>query len=633
MIQDLRKYTDSFLFKLLLGFISVTFVISFGMGSFFGDRKEVIARVDETEILQRDFQRMYGQQLESLRQRLGENADQIAQQVNLRQQVFQQLIDRQLLLNMAESLNLRATDLEVQEYIRQQPYFQKNGQFDFETYETLLSQNRLPTEDYEESIRLDLLLQKKQQLLTAGIIISEKDVEQRFQLQNEKLEVRTLQLLPQVFLDEVSVSEEQAQQYYQENPDEFQTLPRYRLAYFTLGINDLMKVEDVRERAVRRYYERNIETYTTPPEVRARHILFRVPGDADDAAKAERREQLQEVRERIVAGADFAEEAKEVSQDMTKEKGGDLGWFKPGEMVPAFESAAFGLQPGEMSDIVESPFGLHLIKVEERREGGQQPIEEVREEIVAILAEEMAQRELEEARDTFRATFNEKSISDWAAQYGKTAQESEWLDSSSTPDDLGSVQGLAQQASELQPKDHEVWTRNPLQGYVFYQIQEKQDSQARPFEEVREIATTQVQEKLARELAQQKGAGWLTELQNEPTALERIAEELELEVATIAFNASTRFLPEIGDNPEFRKLSLKLDDSNPAAVSVYEGRTDLIVFNRRFVDVEDPDTARERIRTNLRLELQRAIETKQIEALRSTAMIEVVDPVFRTTEP
>ena len=185
MIQDLRKYTDSFLFKLLLGFISVTFVISFGMGSFFGDRKEVIARVDETEILQRDFQRMYGQQLESLRQRLGENADQIAQQVNLRQQVFQQLIDRQLLLNMAESPNLRATDLEVQEYIRQQPYFQKNGQFDFETYETLLSQNRLPTEDYEESVRLDLLLQKKQQLLTAGIIISERDVEQRFQLQNE----------------------------------------------------------------------------------------------------------------------------------------------------------------------------------------------------------------------------------------------------------------------------------------------------------------------------------------------------------------------------------------------------------------------------------------------------------------
>ena len=225
MIQDLRKYTDSFLFKLLLGFISVTFVISFGMGSFFGDRKEVIARVDETEILQRDFQRMYGQQLESLRQRLGENADQIAQQVNLRQQVFQQLIDRQLLLNMAESLNLRATDLEVQEYIRQQPYFQKNGQFDFETYETLLSQNRLPTEDYEESIRLDLLLQKKQQLLTAGIIISEKDVEQRFQLQNEKLEVRTLQLLPQVFLDEVSVSEEQAQQYYQENPERLPALP------------------------------------------------------------------------------------------------------------------------------------------------------------------------------------------------------------------------------------------------------------------------------------------------------------------------------------------------------------------------------------------------------------------------
>ena len=92
MIQDLRKYTDNFLFKLLLGFISVTFVISFGVGSFFGDRKEVIARIDETEILQRDFQRMYGQQLESLRQRLGENADQIAQQVNLGRSIMSKFL-------------------------------------------------------------------------------------------------------------------------------------------------------------------------------------------------------------------------------------------------------------------------------------------------------------------------------------------------------------------------------------------------------------------------------------------------------------------------------------------------------------------------------------------------------------
>ena len=190
-----------------------------------------------------------------------------------------------------------------------------------------------------------------------------------------------------------------------------------------MGINDLTKVEDVRERAVRRYYERNIETYTTPPEVRARHILLRLPGDADDAAKAERRQQLQEVRERIVDGADFAEEAKEVSQDMTKEKGGDLGWFKPGEMVPAFESAAFGLQPGEMSDIVESPFGLHLIKVEERREGGQQPIEEVREEIVAILAEEMAQRELKKPEIPFGQLLVKNQLVTGLLSMGKLLRE------------------------------------------------------------------------------------------------------------------------------------------------------------------------------------------------------------------
>ena len=633
MIQDLRKYTDSFLFKLLLGFLSLTFVVSFGIGSFFGDRKEVVARVDETEILQRDFQRMYGQQLNALRQRLGENADQIAQQINLRQQVFQQLIDRQLLLNTAENLNLRATDLEVQEYIRQQPYFQKNGQFDFETYQGLLAQNRLPMEEYEESIRSDLLLQKQQQLLTAGILVSEPEVEQRFRLQHEKVEVQTVELLPQAFFDQVDVQEEQAQRYYAEHSEEFQTLPRYRMEYFVVNLGDLTQPEDVRERAVRRYYERNVEAYTTPPEVRARHILLRLPGDAEEVDKLERRKQLQDVRAKIVAGADFAEEAKAISQDMTREQGGDLGWFKPGEMVPAFENAAFALQPGELSEIVESPFGLHLIQVEERREGGQQPLEEVREEIVTTLAEEMAQRELEELRDTFRATFREKSLSEWASQHGKTVANSDWFDSSSTVAGLGSVQGLAQQVADLSAQDHEVWTRNAVQGYVFYQLQEKQAPETKPFAEVQDEATRQVQEELARALAEERGRAWLSELQNDATTLESIAEELGLETATVAFNATTRFLPEVGDNSEFRKLGLQLDEQNPVAVSVYEGRTNLLVFNRRFLDVEDPDRAREQLRGTLRAELQQAVESKQLEALRSTAMVEVIDPIFRMSEP
>jgi peptidyl-prolyl cis-trans isomerase D len=630
MIQDLRKYTDNFAFKLLLGFLSLTFVISFGVGSFFGARKEVVARVDETEILARDYQRMYNQQLNSLRQRLGDNADQIAQQLNLRQQVFSQLIDRQLLLNTAESMNLQVTDLEVQEYIRQQPFFQKEGRFDFETYQAILSQNRIPVEEYETSLRMDLLLQKKQQLLTAGIILSERDVEQRFRLQHEQVEVRFLELAPSAFYDQVEVSLEEARAYYDENPNDFQTEPAYRVDYFTLRLADVTNADEVRERAVRRYYERNADAYTTPTQVRARHILLRLSAEADEVLRLEKRKQLEDLKQQLEAGADFATLAEEYSQDGTSANGGDLGWFSPGEMVPAFENAAFALEAGQVSDVVESPFGMHLIKVEERRESTQQELEEVREDIVATLAEELAQRSLDEARDTFRATFDTKSLNAWAQQYDQEVTTSDRFAASDVIPQLGSAQGLVRMVAAQQQGAHDVWVRNPSQGYVFYQLKETRDPERRPFEEVQREAEQAVREQKAQQFAASQAQEWVKKLQDQTATLDEYAAQLGREVVTTAFNAETRFLPEVGDNPAFREQALQLDADHRAAMSVHEGRTDLLVFERRFVDVENAASLRSRIRNELRQELREAITSKQIEALRADAVIEIVDPAFQS---
>ena len=139
MIQELREYSNNLFFKLLMGVIAVTFVLSFGVGGFFGDRKEVVAKVNGQEILLKEYREAYQNRLRALQQQFGENADKFAEQLNLRQQVFNQLVDRYLLLTDAEDLNLAATDLELQDFISKQPYFQQNGQFDYNTYETVLS--------------------------------------------------------------------------------------------------------------------------------------------------------------------------------------------------------------------------------------------------------------------------------------------------------------------------------------------------------------------------------------------------------------------------------------------------------------------------------------------------------------
>ena len=136
MIQELREYSQSFFFKLLLGIICVTFVISFGIGSF-GDRREVIAKVNGREILLKDYQKAYQEGIQSLRQQFGENADAFAEQFNIRRLVFEQLVEKELMTIEAEGLNLETTDFELQEQIRIQPYFQKNGKFDYETLKYL----------------------------------------------------------------------------------------------------------------------------------------------------------------------------------------------------------------------------------------------------------------------------------------------------------------------------------------------------------------------------------------------------------------------------------------------------------------------------------------------------------------
>ena len=189
MIQELREYSQSLFFKLLLLVIAVTLVISFGVGSFFGERKEVLATVNGQDVLLKDFQRAYQNQMENLRRTFGDSADKLAEQLGLRNQVLQQLVDQALLVQAAETQGLLVTDLELQEYIRQQPFFQKDGQFDYETYTTILNQNRIPLNDYEDSSRHDLLVQKQQAMLGAGLFVSAAEVEQAYLAEHEQVEV------------------------------------------------------------------------------------------------------------------------------------------------------------------------------------------------------------------------------------------------------------------------------------------------------------------------------------------------------------------------------------------------------------------------------------------------------------
>ena len=628
MIQELREYSNNIFFKLLMGVIAVTFVLSFGVGGFFGDRKEVVAKVNDQEILLKEYREAYQNRLGALQQQFGENAEQFAEQLNLRQQVFNQLIDRHLLLTDAAELNLVATDLELQDYIRKQPFFQQNGQFDYDTYETVLSQNRIVRHEYEASLRADILLTKKQQLLGTGLVISDNEVEQTFRRNFEKIEVEYVYFDPQVFVEKTTAEDAEIRKYLQDNPQNFQTLNKFRMEYFTISADYYQDNVKVREREVRRYYKKYTDNYVTPPEVKARHILLKLVPDAPENEQQEKREQLNKLLAEIKAGSSFEELAKKHSEDGTSAEGGDLGWFKPGEMVPAFESAAFALEAGQVSEIVQSPFGLHLIKVEERKDEITKSLDEAREEITLILAESRAQKRLEEDLDRLAGLAGE-AFTDEAQKLNREVLNAEWFDRTEVIPGLGSAAALVPELVSRKAGEMGVWKRNPVLGHVIYRLTETKIPETRLFEDAKEDVFKAVRLEKAKTVALESAKKALTQLEA-GTKLNKLVKKHGLKTETLEFTANTRFLPNIGDNTEFRKVGLHLNENSLFGLSIDGNRADLILFKKRSLSEDKALEQKDKVRAQLLQNMRQALLSKELKRLRDSATIEVINPVFGT---
>ena len=628
MIQELREYSNNIFFKLLMGVIAVTFVLSFGVGGFFGDRKEVVAKVNDQEILLKEYREAYQNRLGALQQQFGENAEQFAEQLNLRQQVFNQLIDRHLLLTDAAELNLVATDLELQDYIRKQPFFQQNGQFDYDTYETVLSQNRIVRHEYEASLRADILLTKKQQLLGTGLVISDNEVEQTFRRNFEKIEVEYVYFDPQVFVEKTTAEDAELRKYLQDNPQNFQTLNKFRMEYFTISADYYQDNVKVREREVRRYYKKYTDNYVTPPEVKARHILLKLVPDAPENEQQEKREQLNKLLAEIKAGSSFEELAKKHSEDGTSADGGDLGWFKPGEMVPAFESAAFALEAGQVSEIVQSPFGLHLIKVEERKDEITKSLDEAREEITLILAESRAQKRLEEDLDRLAGLAGE-AFTDEAQKLNREVLNAEWFDRTEVIPGLGSAAALVPELVSRKAGEMGVWKRNPVLGHVIYRLTETKIPETRLFEDAKEDVFKAVRLEKAKTVALESAKKALTQLEA-GTKLNKLVKKHGLKTETLEFTANTRFLPNIGDNTEFRKVGLHLNENSLFGLSIDGNRADLILFKKRSLSDDKALEQKDKVRAQLLQNMRQALLSKELKRLRDSATIEVINPVFGT---
>ena len=629
MIQELREYSQSLIFKLLLGFICVTFAISFGVGSFFGDQKEVLAIVNSEEVLMREYNELYTQQVENFRRNFGENADQFIQQFNLRQQVLEQLINRTLVLQEAENLKMLISDKELAEYIQSQSFFQHRGRFDYQVYQDFLRQNRMSIPEYESVIRQDLLYQKYQNMMTLGLSVSEEQIEQYIAREINTIEVNYIYFDPIAFQSQVNYTTEELQEDFQKNISQYQHPRKFKIQYFTLSLEDLKNVDQIRERAVQRYYEKNIDAYTLSPEVKARHVLVRLSPEATEVEKLEKQQKIQEALSKLKEGVAFEQVVQDYSEEEgTKADGGDLGWFKQGEMVAAFENVAFEMSAGEISDVVTSPFGLHIIQVDEKKEESIQSLEEVQASIIALLSEQRAEKKLALEYDRLQEQMEQtNNLLQVASTFGKEVQSTDWFDVSSTLSKLGAMSELAGELVLAQKNEYGKWKRNPVLGHVFYQITEIEEPTPFSFEEAKEEVIAKITKRKATELANETATQLQASL-SEISSLEEISLEYSLSIEETSFTPATQFLPKLSNDAEFKKVALSLSEKKRFGVSQNKEKSYLLAYVSS-VESDDPPPKRTEIAGQIQTKLEQFAFGQEMQRLRNQSTIEIMNPLFQ----
>lgn len=386
MLQSIRDGIQGWVSALIIGVICVPFAF-WGVTSYFtGGGEVVVADVDGGEISQRAFQQAYQSRFQAEQRRLGNAADLIDQQA-LKLQVLEGMVSRESLTQHVLKSGYNISDEKLVEALRNNPYLQQDGQFSQSRYGQLLAALGMDAATYEESLRRSLRVGQLQTALSESSAVSEAEVVRLWKLQNQAREVAAVTIKAADLSAGIEVSEEDIKDWYEDHSEDFYSEERVRVNYVELTLADLTNRVEVSEEDIASRYEEDKERYVTPEQRRARHIL--IAGDGDDVAK----ERLKALKARLEAGEDFAELAKSNSDDPgSAVEGGDLGWVGRGVMVKPFEDALFDLDTaGDLSGIVETQFGVHLIQLDEIQDEQGQTLAEASAEIETNLRNERAE--------------------------------------------------------------------------------------------------------------------------------------------------------------------------------------------------------------------------------------------------
>ncbi|GAB4327853.1 MAG: peptidylprolyl isomerase [Calditrichia bacterium] len=591
MMSKLREMTFVFIWILVIAFVALM-VFEWGM-DFTGmkGRATIVGEINGQKIHIQDFQKAIQNAYMQEKQRTGQEPDE-NRMAQLRDQVWESYIQRVLYAKEIERRGIKVTDREIflqvmqnpPAEIRQNPSFQTDGKFDIAKYQQALRDPNVDLTSLENYYREILPYQKLQEIITSAVVVTEEEVRNAYMEENIKAKIKYLMVPITSFTkDSVSVTEDEIKEYYNKHKEEFSVEEKRKLDY----------------------------------------VIFSTNPSAEDTAKVRRL--AEEVLKEAKSGVDFAQLADEYSEDPSVTRNhGDLGFFEKGRMVKPFEEAAFNAKPGEIVGPVETNFGLHIIKVHERKVENKQPKVHASHILLRYNASALTLEQARNAADNFAEVASEEGFKKAADQFKYEIKQTPEFPKRPYIPGLGNLASAIEWVFKAKVDDVSKVHRTN-QGYVVFRLAEIMEAGYRPFEEVKGICKNRVMQEKRKVLVRDFAKKIEAELQKGKTfeELKNFDPARTLVVDSTAEFSMSQPIPKIGKMPKISAaaFSLPLQKVSPL-LETNRGAFFIIVTHRTPFDEKEYAAKRNALRRKLLSTKQNQFFTNWYEQLKENADIE-----------
>jgi peptidyl-prolyl cis-trans isomerase D len=621
MLDLLRRKAQSPYLQATVLVIIVVFIF-WGVGGKNKGSLNAVATVNGEPITLQEFDQAFQRTMDNYRAQFGGNLPKgFIESFNLKKQVVHELIQKSLLLQGGKEMGIHVGNNEIQNAIKEMTVFQKNGVFDATRYREVLKGSRLTPTKFEAGLQSDLLLTKVGSSLAEFARVTPKELDDRFRFDNSETRLDYAVFKPGNYTGKVNVSDELLAQYFEKNKEKYMTPPQVKIKYLSFMLKDEMDKIAVPAEEIEQYYTSHQEEFGQQEKRRARHILLKTT----DQDKQARRAEIEKILARAKAGEDFSALARQFSEDGSAAQGGDLGFFGRGQLVQPFEDAVFSLQKGGISDIVETPFGFHIIWLEDIQPANITPRAGVKSSIENKLKKQQAlNNAFEKANAAYEKIIFAGSLAKYAENFKMPLSETDFSPQTAPPSSLANNPAVIETAFSLKKGELSSIIDSP-EGYTVLFVEDRKEPAIPALAEVKQQVEKDFIEAEAKTLCQKDAEETLAALREgkDVDFLQKIQEKKLTVHASDYFSRTKRTSKDLPQ--EVITAGLTLGDSSPYPEKVIAADNAFYIcrFKDKIEAGDNDDQARKAFEARLAMEKQKKVMDAWIDYLTKSGKITI----------